>query len=239
MHKILSCLLLLVFLNISCTTKKYVNLQIIPIIDKVNSLDQRAAANSHDLAATSEHLDQTIAALNSTIADADSRLASARQRADEAIQSVTSATARTDSVVNTIKNADNLQSVRNVSVQFAVEGDQLDQKATEVVDDIANRVPGKGTYVLTLKGNTDAEGPHEYNYELSKRRAMAVAAYLATRFQVPAYRIFVVGLGPDQPVAENNTRSGRSRNRRVDITLFTNAPPTEADEEPAQIAATK
>src|SRR6476661_4348271 len=125
MYKILSCLLLLVFLNISCTTKKYVNLQIIPIIDKVNSLDQRAAANSHDLAATSEHLDQTIAALNSTIADADSRLASARQRADEAIQSATSATARTDSVVNTIKNAGNLQSVRNVSVQFAVEGDQL------------------------------------------------------------------------------------------------------------------
>ena len=115
--------------------------------------------------------------------------------------------------------------------------DQLDEKATEVVDDIANRLPEKGAYVLTLKGNTDAAGLHEHNYELSKRRAMVVAAYLAAKFHVPAYRIFVVALGPDQPVAGNKTRSGRSRNRRVDITLFTNAPPTEADEEPAQSAA--
>jgi len=118
-----------------------------------------------------------------------------------------------------------------------VDVDQLDEKATEVVDDIANRLPEKGAYVLTLKGNTDAAGLHEHNYELSKRRAMVVAAYLAAKFHVPAYRIFVVALGPDQPVAGNKTRSGRSRNRRVDITLFTNAPPTEADEEPAQSAA--
>jgi OmpA-OmpF porin, OOP family len=240
MYKILSCsLLLLLILNVGCTTKKYVNQQVVPIIDKVNSLDQRAAADTHDLAATSEHLDQTIAALNSTIADTDGRVASAGQRADQANQSAKGVTARTDSLVNTIKNADNFQSVRNVSVQFAVGGDQLDEKATEVVDDIANRVPGKGDYVLTLKGNTDAAGPREYNYELSKRRAMVVAAYLAAKFQVPAYRIFVVGLGPDLPVAENKTSSGRSRNRRVDITLLTNTPPSEADEEPAQSAATK
>jgi OmpA-OmpF porin, OOP family len=237
MYKILSCSILLVlFLNISCSTKKYVNQQVIPIIDKVNSLDQRAAANTHDLAATSEHLDQTIAALNPAIADADSRVAAAGQRAFQANQGAKGITARTDSLVNTIQNADNFQSVRSVSVPFAVEEDQLDQRATEVVDDIANRVPGKGAYVLTLKGNTDTAGPREYNYELSKRRAMAVAAYLAAKFLVPAYRIFIVGLGPDQPVAKNNTRSGRSRNRRVDITLFTNAPPTEADEEPAQSA---
>lgn len=240
MYKILSgSLLLLLILDLSCTTKKYVNQQVVPIIDKVNALDQMAAANTHDLAATSEHLDQTIAALNPAIADTDSRAAAAKQRADAASQSAKGVTANTDSLVNTLKNADNFQSVRNVSVQFAVGGDQLDEKATDAVDDIANRVPEKGDYVLTLKGNTDAVGPHEFNYELSKRRAMVVAAYLAAKFRVPAYRIFVVGLGPDLPVAENKTSSGRSRNRRVDITLFTNAPPTEADEEPAQSASMK
>jgi outer membrane protein OmpA-like peptidoglycan-associated protein len=240
MYRILSCsLLLLSILDLGCTTKKYVNQQVVPIIDKVNALDQSASANTHDLAATSEHLDQTVAALNPAIADTDSRAASARQWAEQANQSAKGVTAGTDSLVNALKNADNFQSVRNASVQFAEGGDQLDEKATDAVDDIANRVPENGDYVLTLKGNTDAVGPHEYNYELSKRRAMAVAAYLAAKFQVPAYRIFVVGLGPDLPVAENKTRSGRSRNRRVDITLFTNAPPTEADEEPAQIAAKK
>jgi outer membrane protein OmpA-like peptidoglycan-associated protein len=68
---------------------------------------------------------------------------------------------------------------------------------------------------------------------------LAVAGYLAAKFRIPAYRIFTVGLGPDQPVAENKSKSGRAKNRRVDVALFTSAPATQANEEPAQSAAIK
>jgi OmpA-OmpF porin, OOP family len=240
MNKILiGSLLLSLFLMMGCTTKKYVNQQVVPIIDKVNALDQRTATNTHDLAQVNETTQQAISSLTDRTVGVDQRAIAEGQRANEADQVSRGVSARTESVVNTIKNMDSYQNIGDVAIQFPAEGDQLDQQAAKMINDFAARVPSAGDYVLTLKGNTDALGPQEYNYELSKRRAMAVAGYLASKLHIPPYRLFFVGLGPDQPVAENKTKSGRARNRRVDIGLFTNAPPSRADEEPAQSAAIK
>ena len=65
-------------------------------------------------------------------------------------------------------------------------------------------------------------GNKEYNYELSQRRASAVVQYLAQKFDVPAHKIYVVGLGEDKAAAENKTAEGRAQNRRVDLRLMTN-----------------
>ena len=46
--------------------------------------------------------------------------------------------------------------------------------------------------------------------------------YLATKYQVPAHKIYVIGLGKDKPVETNKTSTGRADNRRVDVRLMTN-----------------
>jgi len=232
-------LLVVLILTLGCTTKKYVNQKVVPIIDKVNALDQRAASNTRDLATADEVTEKNMAALESRIAEVNENVISARRRAEHASQTANGVSARTDSLANTIKNLDNYQSTGEASVEFPAEGDQLDQKAVATIDEFATRVPGTGDYVLTLEGSTDAAGAPEYNYDLSKRRAQAVARYLATKLRVSPYRIFSVGIGPDKPVAENKTTSGRAKNRRVDISLFTNAPATQANEEPEENAAVK
>jgi outer membrane protein OmpA-like peptidoglycan-associated protein len=65
-------------------------------------------------------------------------------------------------------------------------------------------------------------GPADYNYDLSQRRANSVIQYLATKYNVPAHKIYVIGLGKDKPVETNKTSSGRADNRRVDVRLMTN-----------------
>ncbi len=55
--------------------------------------------------------------------------------------------------------------------------------------------------------------------------------YLAAEKSVPAYKIYLIGLGKDKPVDSNSTADGRAKNRRVDIRLMTN---TGADSTPAQ-----
>jgi outer membrane protein OmpA-like peptidoglycan-associated protein len=65
-------------------------------------------------------------------------------------------------------------------------------------------------------------GSAEYNYDLSQRRANAVIQYLASKYSVPAHKIYVIGLGKDKPVETNNTKQGRADNRRVDVRLMTN-----------------
>ena len=54
------------------------------------------------------------------------------------------------------------------------------------------------------------------------RRADAVIQYLAAEHNIPAHKIYLIGLGKDKPVDSNKTREGRAKNRRVDVRLMTN-----------------
>ena len=59
--------------------------------------------------------------------------------------------------------------------------------------------------------------------------------YLASKYNVPAHKIYVIGLGKDKPVESNKTSNGRADNRRVDVRLMTNTVGTDA--QPAAPAA--
>lgn len=70
--------------------------------------------------------------------------------------------------------------------------------------------------VVHIVGHTDSTGPADYNLELSRRRAEAVADYLASR-GVPRTRLRTEGRGESEPRASNATAAGRQLNRRVEI----------------------
>ncbi len=71
---------------------------------------------------------------------------------------------------------------------------------------------------LRIEGHTDSTGSREHNQRLSERRAMSVRDFLAQQ-GIAAQRAVAVGYGFDRPVADNSTREGRARNRRVDIVV--------------------
>ena len=71
---------------------------------------------------------------------------------------------------------------------------------------------------IVIEGHTDSYGSDETNLALSRRRAEAVSAYLAT-LGVPALRMSAVGYGETQPIANNDTEQGRARNRRIDVII--------------------
>jgi outer membrane protein OmpA-like peptidoglycan-associated protein len=74
-----------------------------------------------------------------------------------------------------------------------------------------------------VQGFTDSTGPASYNAQLSRRRADSVIQYLAAKHNIPPFRIYVIGMGEANPVAENNNSAGRRKNRRVDVALLTNS----------------
>jgi outer membrane protein OmpA-like peptidoglycan-associated protein len=69
---------------------------------------------------------------------------------------------------------------------------------------------------ILVEGHTDSVGGADFNRDLSLRRARAVRDYLIEQ-GAPAAAIRAVGNGPDNPVADNATPSGRALNRRVEI----------------------
>ena len=74
---------------------------------------------------------------------------------------------------------------------------------------------------ILIEGHTDATGTDSYNQDLSQRRAQTVKAFLAAQ-NVSAPRMTTIGYGESQPVASNDSSSGRQANRRVEVAIFAN-----------------
>jgi len=68
-----------------------------------------------------------------------------------------------------------------------------------------------------VEGHTDSIGSEAYNLRLSERRANAVADYMESQ-GISSSRITTKGWGKSKPVADNRTKEGRAKNRRVEIT---------------------
>lgn len=73
--------------------------------------------------------------------------------------------------------------------------------------------------LINVVGHTDSTGDANHNLDLSRRRAAAVAQYLAAQ-QLDPNRFSVEGHGASDPVASNASPSGRAQNRRVEITIL-------------------
>jgi len=103
-------------------------------------------------------------------------------------------------------------------VGFAFNGEQLQPRVAQVLDNIAPVLKEFVKTTIDIKGYTDSTGSFEHNQYLSEQRAQSVGAYLGAR-QISLSRIRTAGFGPRAPIADNRSDAGRAQNRRVEIEL--------------------
>ena len=84
------------------------------------------------------------------------------------------------------------------------------------LDDLVGKVKGINLEVVIAVGHTDSVGSDAYNQSLSVKRSEAVKAYLVSK-GIEKNRVYTEGKGEKQPVADNKTKEGRAKNRRVEI----------------------
>ena len=208
--------------SVGCASKNYVRQETTPLINKTNELDDLTAKNSKDIKDADARAQAGIQQVQARTAEVDQKAQAAGQQADQAQTLATNAVHRVDTLQNAVANLDNYRVVTETAVHFGFDKDNLTQDAKAALDQLATDVPNTKGYILTVEGATDSVGDSEYNYGLSQRRADAVIQYLAADRNIPAYKIYVIGLGKDKPVDSNKTREGRAKNRRVDVRLMTN-----------------
>ena len=97
--------------------------------------------------------------------------------------------------------------------------EESDERPVPELDRVVAAIKGRAGYILIIV-HTDSDPLTKSvwlsNYDLAEARAKAVKAYLV-QVKIPAESIATVGAGPDNPIAPNNTREGKRRNRRVEI----------------------
>lgn len=101
-------------------------------------------------------------------------------------------------------------------VNFDFDKDTLKPRATGILDHAVTVIQQNPEMQFSISGYTDSTGSDQYNDGLSLRRANAVRNYLV-QHGVTSNRLDVSSYGERNPVADNATKEGRARNRRVEI----------------------
>lgn len=120
--------------------------------------------------------------------------------------------------VSVTRMGDNITLNMDGNVTFDTNSAAIKGEFFEILNSVAIVVNRFDQTLIEVAGHTDSTGARDYNMALSQRRADSVAQYLGGQ-QVNRQRLLTVGMGPDYPVATNDTTQGRAINRRVEITL--------------------
>ncbi len=103
-------------------------------------------------------------------------------------------------------------------IQFSFNDTKISDQAQSLLNEMASYLKSKGHIKIRVEGYTDNSGDEQYNTHLSEQRAKSVYNFLVSK-GVPKTRIEVKAQGENRPVASNETYEGRSKNRRVEITI--------------------
>ncbi|MCE1239552.1 MAG: OmpA family protein [Azonexaceae bacterium] len=106
----------------------------------------------------------------------------------------------------------------NRVVEFESSSANLTPLGKGVLDEMYEAIRQIGFPKIQLIGHTDSSGGYQWNVALSLSRANSVKNYLVAK-GVSSDNLSVFGVGPDQPVATNDTIEGRARNRRIEFKL--------------------
>jgi OmpA-OmpF porin, OOP family len=233
-HLALTVILGATMLAGGCATKKYVRNTAAPIQAKVDQVGDQTNKNSasiddsrKEIKAVDERAETGISAAKERAMTADNHAGEAMTKANEANGVATEArdlshknTSEIESLRNVVANIDDYKPVAETSVQFGFNKDRLTPEAQEALDKLAADKGNMKRFVVAVEGFTDKTGSPDYNNALSQRRANAVVNYLVTKHDIPLFRIYMVGLGSQKPADEGRTRIARSKNRRVEVRIY-------------------
>ncbi len=103
-------------------------------------------------------------------------------------------------------------------IQFETGKEVIKPVSFKILNQVAEVMKSNPVYLLKIEGHTDDVGDNNKNLDLSQKRADAVKAYLEKK-GVTGQRTSAVGYGETVPVADNATKDGKAKNRRVEFTV--------------------
>ncbi|MCF8205558.1 MAG: OmpA family protein [Methylotenera sp.] len=185
----------------ACATKDFVKETVAPVQSSVDSLGTRVQAN-----------DDGLKALGGRVQGSETRIQALEREAAERAQAAKNLPAPPGLLMSTVLTDDKIKFTSGRAELTDAAGRELDQLVAKLKAD------NQPVYI-EIQGHTDNTGSHAYNQQLGLQRAEAVRLYLA-RAGVPLPRMSTISYGETAPLVENNSRDGRSTNRRVQLVVM-------------------
>jgi peptidoglycan-associated lipoprotein len=212
----------------ACATKKFVRTSVGQVNDKVDSLgrsveetQERTRQNESKITEVDQRAQAAASAADQKAQGAQSAADRANTAAQQAANTANTAVARTDALDKASKRLVFEVVLSEDQGNFKFGRKDLPDEAKAKLDEMMQQIKAdpKGAF-FEIAGYTDSVGDKTYNEKLGLERAETVKRYLYEQHQIPLHKMNVISYGEDNPVAENNTRTGRSQNRRVVIRVL-------------------
>jgi outer membrane protein OmpA-like peptidoglycan-associated protein len=202
----------------ACATKKYVNTRVDDVNTKVSTL-------SESLEETQERTrqnEQRIGEVDQKAENAAGRAAAANDAAARAATVASAAESKAKSIEDASKRLVYEVVLSDDNSRFAFGKSQLADEARSEIDKVVEQLTAdpKNVY-LEIEGHTDSVGNDKINERIGMERAEAVKRYLYEQHSIPLHKMNVISYGESKPVAPNDSRDGRAKNRRVVIKVLT------------------
>jgi OOP family OmpA-OmpF porin len=182
----------------------------------LNPTDQKVAANQQNISENKENI-----AANQQNIDANKQGINANQQNIAANKTTIDANAAETS--KRFSDLSEYDTKDQLDVHFASGSTKISAGDQETLNKLAHNAVNQKGYIIQVKGFADSSGNAAMNQKLSMERAQSVIAFLIQNCNVPVRHIVAPGaMGEVAPVASNETKSGRSENRRVEVKVLLN-----------------
>ena len=194
-------------------SKQYVRRHLQTIHDGLNELDELTASNSKMIRDVDARAQQGIQLASDKTKIADAHSLEAANRAQMAHQTATAVDNRLSTLETVVGNIGQYKSAPPTEIRFRPGQTVLSKQAKDSLDEIATQLKNQHGYVVEVQGFSPGQG--QAAIANSRKMADSVVRYLVLNHEMPAYRIYVIGMG-------NAAAATRTSGTRVEISVLKN-----------------
>ena len=196
-------------------SKGYVNRHVQPIRDRVNELDEITSSNRKMTRDVDARAQQGIQLASEKADMANGHALEAANKAQAAEQTASTLNTRVAAAETRVGNLDQYKSGQQTEIRFRPGQTVLSKQAKEALDEMAAQVKTERSYIIEVQGFSSGQG--QTAIANSRKMADSVVRYLVLNHEIPAYRIYSVGMG-------STAVGGHTGGTRVEVSLLKNEP---------------
>ena len=185
------------------------------LIKEKNTAEKSSAEHKQEIASLNKKMLSSEASMKKQLLDIEEANRNAQARFDK-IQSMFT---KEESYV--YRQGNNVL-LETHAFNFKVGGSEIDSSNFGLLEKIQDAINIFDNPKIVVTGHTDSTGSTALNMELSLKRAQTVASFLKKIGKIDSKDITVKGYGETRPVASNETKEGRERNRRIEVLIVNN-----------------
>jgi len=198
-------------------SKGYVKRHLQAVQDRVNELDELSASNAKSIKDVDSRAQQGIQLASAKANMADEHAMDAANKAQTAQQTATTLNTHVATVETEVGKMDQFQAAKQTEIRFRPGQTVLSKQAKDALDDMAGQLKDQHGYIIEVQGYSTGQG--QVAIANSRKIADSVVRYLVLNHEIPAFRIYVVGMG-NAPVTTDDGK--RIVGNRVEVSLLKN-----------------